>query len=658
MPKVTQRVSKLDEALRLFAKGWWIVPQAGKKAVVLGWERLRLSEDDLKAELSDPRLNIAVELGHSGLVDVECDGADAERELEALVGLAGLPDTPTFKSRRGLHRFFQRPGGLPDRAKIMVGKIECRLGNRGALTTLPPSIHPDDSMIVYRWLPGLSIHQIEPAPLPKVLLDAIVKAGPQQAKVVEVGGEVIPEGVRDDAMYRFGCRLLGNGASVAEVDTALRTINIQRCSPTMIESELLSVIKSVERTRERQAEREMTASTCTSWPELIESWNGAMEWTRPLERAIALMLAVCLSTDQVDDQLFIQIIAEAGSGKTRLCAGLLTSKHCEPIDHLTGFFSGWKTEDGKDHSLIARCNHKTLITSEGDTLITSPHYDQIMSQQRRIFDGASTATYKNRDETIVYEGLRTPWIVVGTPMLLAKDQSKLGDRFLKFVLERPLEDKEQAILENCGGSMLRNVKQSVNCNPGSITDARLREAMCKTGGYVDHLRLNAERLIGAIKVDEKKLIRYCVAWARFTASFRARPDSSKFREEKHDCREMPTRLVKQLVRAAICLTAVLQKPEPDEEVLAIVKQVAVDTGGGRTLELCRKLIDGKWYAAGPLANAIGETEDKAKELLRYLVKIGVCERDLRKGAGSWARQRWKLTPKMLEVCKLTLEGKG
>ena len=44
IPKSKRPNTIVDEAVRLCKYGFWVVPQSGKSAIVLGWPELRLSE--------------------------------------------------------------------------------------------------------------------------------------------------------------------------------------------------------------------------------------------------------------------------------------------------------------------------------------------------------------------------------------------------------------------------------------------------------------------------------------------------------------------------------------------------------------------------------------------------------------------------------------
>lgn len=388
------------------------------------------------------------------------------------------------------------------------------------------------------------------------------------------------------------------------------------------------------------------AERCTSWADLINEWRKAMLWTDGLDLTMSVMLSVAVSTDQAGDQLFLMVIGDAGSGKTRLCEGLLVSKHCYALEHLTGFHSGWQDGSGNDFSLLARINKKTLVTPEGDVLLSNPRFQEIMSQQRRIFDGSSSASYKNRKEDTKYEGLRTPWVIVGTPALLNTDQSRLGDRFLKVFVDPPSADTQADILRRVAFTALRAVKQQTNGCPSSIVEEGLRKAYAKTGGYIDFLRSDPEGLYGSVPVDEEILVHHCTRLAEFTACLRARPDPDTRKvKEAADHKEMPTRLTSQYVRLALSMGAVTQRAATDPEVLRRVTRVACDTSKGRTVEIVRYVAragrDG--LSAAAVAAYTGQEESEEKRFLKFLKRVGVVDPRPVKSGSVNRGVRWHLT---------------
>lgn len=392
---------------------------------------------------------------------------------------------------------------------------------------------------------------------------------------------------------------------------------------------------------------ELEPIPCTSYAEVVAAWSEAMEWRDAMDDVLCTMLAVAISTEQVGDQLFLKVIGDAGSGKTRFCEGLLVSRSCYPLEHLTGFHSGWKggSENGQDFSLLSRINRKTLITPEGDVLISSPQFQQIMSQQRRIFDGTSGADYKNMSESQRYTGLRTPWIIAGTPALLDADQSRLGDRFIKVYFQEPDDEQKQRILMRVARSALKAVKlKSEEGDAEKQLQPEMAYAYQLTGGYVDWLKSNTA-LIDQIDMSDDHLFR-CTVLAEFAASMRASQP-----KENHPTVELPTRLTHQMVRLACCKAVVLNKREVDYDVMRRVRKIAVDTSRGPNLDVVRLLIDSKFGAeVRGISNSTHYGEDRCRSLMRFLGHVGVVNKftgALPKGYATG--QRYQLTPKMRKL---------
>jgi hypothetical protein len=274
-----------------------------------------------------------------------------------------------------------------------------------------------------------------------------------------------------------------------------------------------------------------------------------------------------------------------------------------------------------------------------------------MSQQRRMFDGTMVTTYKNQDTDNRYDGLRMPMILAGTPAMLNHDHSRVGDRFLRVYVDQPVEDQREAILRRVVLGELDNVTQKVNCSPQSIVSPKMDKAYRATGGYVDWLRRNAEELLARCKVsvDERlALARMMSVLGEVVAKLRARPDPGKWGEEKHETVELPTRLAAQFTRLASCLAVVLNRWTIDDEVLRIVRKVALDTARGRTMNVVRFLVRSPHGSEEADTLAIWCNEDKEKfgRLIRFMRRIGVVEQfDPPKVGGLAVGRRQRLTRK-------------
>jgi hypothetical protein len=168
------------------------VPTIGKKPVASGWDHQRLSESDLREYLSLPQTTgVAVALHRAPFIDVEVDSSEGEKLMLGLFN-GRIPQTPTWRSPRGLHRLFKRPAGLPaDWHKVVIGDVEFRgTGSaKGALSLFPPSVTDGFRR---EWLPGLGL-DVEPADLPG---DVVVRV--HEEGVRAAGGAVRNRG-SDDA---------------------------------------------------------------------------------------------------------------------------------------------------------------------------------------------------------------------------------------------------------------------------------------------------------------------------------------------------------------------------------------------------------------------------------------------------------------------------
>ena len=77
----TNGTTILAAAVQLQAAGYAVVPCDGKKPTVSGWPEKRLTAEELRAALEGTKLNIAIALNLSDVIDVECDSPEAEPNL-------------------------------------------------------------------------------------------------------------------------------------------------------------------------------------------------------------------------------------------------------------------------------------------------------------------------------------------------------------------------------------------------------------------------------------------------------------------------------------------------------------------------------------------------------------------------------------------------
>jgi hypothetical protein len=398
----------------------------------------------------------------------------------------------------------------------------------------------------------------------------------------------------------------------------------------------------------KNGQPEIECLPCDDWKELVNEWRKAMDWTEGLDRAFSVMLASVMSVPLPGDPIWCKIMGPPSCGKSTLCEALaVNKKRVKANSTMRGFHSGHKTDgDGKeDHSLLLHLFNKALVTKDGDTVLKLPNKSQIFSEARDIYDGCSRVHYRHgihRD----YEGIKMIWILCGTAALREVDSSELGGRFIDCVIMEGIDEElEDRIAWRVANRSIRNLKIEDDRRLPSL-DEDLLKAMQKTGGYIEHLILNAKAMMRAIEMAPEH-VRTCTKFARFIAYMRARPS---IHQEESVEREASYRLTAQMSRLAMCLAAVLSKDEVDDEVMRRVKRVALDTSRGRVLEVAKQM-----YAAGEegieartLAVLTNETDDKQRPLLRYLRRIEMVEAYVAKTIMN-SRPRWRLTEKVTKL---------
>jgi hypothetical protein len=169
----------LGVALGYAAKGFSVVPQAaGAKKPLVRWKSFQVEPptvDDLRYWFGRrfPGAGIALILGPvSGLLVVDCDGADAHRALVARLG--SVAEAPTALSGslepHRFHLFYRHPDVLTLASfKPWHPRLEFR-GDRG-IVVAAPSRHKSGNR--YRWAEGKSLDDLPLPEVPKPIYEAL-----------------------------------------------------------------------------------------------------------------------------------------------------------------------------------------------------------------------------------------------------------------------------------------------------------------------------------------------------------------------------------------------------------------------------------------------------------------------------------------------------
>jgi len=343
----------------------------------------------------------------------------------------------------------------------------------------------------------------------------------------------------------------------------------------------------------------------------------------------------------VGDPLWTFIIAPPGGFKTVPIMALDGCKNIETTDTLTpaGLISGATMAGGVDPSLLKRLHRKMLLVKDFTTVLNLP------AQTREEVFGILRAAYDGKAERVLGNiGKKTIKATFGvlaavTPAIeqYYDQHVQLGERFLGFRTPIPSSMKDQ-----------REFLKRAHGNVGKEDEigADLREVSAEILNYdygpaPDVPGDIAERLIAMALVIGR--LRGVVTRERYSAQ----------REVTHiPYTELPTRLIKQITKAAMGVTQFRRKTVVTHSELSVVKRLAegsVPTGVYRAV--CSMYRGGReraWTSA-ELADVIGLPEwPTVKRLLQNLVLLGAAK------VVTVGRQHcWTLAGDMAEVLELS-----
>lgn len=368
---------------------------------------------------------------------------------------------------------------------------------------------------------------------------------------------------------------------------------------------------------------------CNDWKTLQTAWRIAFKWTDGLDRALSAMMATVLSTKAIGSQLWLQVIGPPSCGKSSLCEALSTNtSFIYSKSTLRGFHSGYDDGSGRNHSPLEKMMDKTLVVKDGDALLQIPNLGQVLSEARDVYDRVSRSSYRG-PQSKDWTGINLTFILCGTGSLRTLDSSELGERFLKCDI---MDGIDEALEDSILDKVIEQADSDMNLEAGATADSQnnpdLTRAMQLTGGYVEFLRLNSQRLLMAVDVTTA-VKEHIKLLGKFVSYMRARP--SKTQEEVTE-REIASRLTIQFMRMAKGQSASFQLQEVTQEVMRRTYLIAMSTARGRTLRIAKELYncrhrEGEEHGLemSVLANYSGESDDSIKPMLKFLRKIGAVD---------------------------------
>lgn len=292
-----------------------------------------------------------------------------------------------------------------------------------------------------------------------------------------------------------------------------------------------------------------------------------------LRDALIVTLAVVESIKFKGEPLWMYLIGVSGAGKSLALEATLASSEVlyrTAITHRS-LLSGFNGED--DPSLLAKLPGRSLVVKDYSNVLALPHYEQdlLFSILREAYDGRVYRDYGNGvirqypPPDSPYEDCRFSFVAGVTPEIYARNNSALGERFLRFHIPRTGADDLRAI-ETVMDDSWRTHQQS-------------KRRAAAVAGFLGR---NGDTPFDQIKPPsmpewyKKRLI----SLAQFVGYCRSHVSRTKDDLDYDPAVESGTRMAKQLLKLSYSICRIMGKTTCDKDVYRLVRKVAWDTAHG------------------------------------------------------------------------------
>jgi len=206
----------LQEALKYRERGFSVIPMTTwvdergnvKKKPLIIWAEFQsrlASNDEIKEWWTKhPQALIGAVTGN--LSNICVADADKPEALTCFTEFLTTSKVPTSQTPRpGNHFFFRPPKNCPGGNSTPLG-LDFR--GQNSLVILPPSVNCQGKP--YSWVPGLSLDEVEPPPLPEAYIE-FIRSNSFGSKTVAFQGQMFQDGNRDNSLYHTALCLLKGG---------------------------------------------------------------------------------------------------------------------------------------------------------------------------------------------------------------------------------------------------------------------------------------------------------------------------------------------------------------------------------------------------------------------------------------------------------------
>jgi hypothetical protein len=155
-----------------------------------------------------------------------------------------------------------------------------------------------------------------------------------------------------------------------------------------------------------------------------------------------LVLLPFIGLQWKQNPIWLRVIAPPSSGKSEHFSFVEDSEFCYTIDVFTpkAFISGFRSQEGRDPSILPQLNGKVVIISDESTIMEQSEKDraEVQSILRKVFDGKFSKKFGNLEEKQEYSA-HFNLLIGATPTIDRQFQynQTLGERYINYRLQVP-----------------------------------------------------------------------------------------------------------------------------------------------------------------------------------------------------------------------------
>jgi Bifunctional DNA primase/polymerase, N-terminal/Primase C terminal 1 (PriCT-1) len=239
--------------------------KVGKHPRIKGWNTEATIDIDriTKWWTAWPNANIGIITGKASgiwVLDVD-DKNDGSQTLQELSDERGeLPKTLTSRTGAGHHLYFAHPG-YPVKGSVQNIGDGLDVRGDGQYTVAPSSLHANGQ--VYQWIDANT--PLATAPdwlLSIVTADSVADPERESQEVTSMSPDFVipnwlPEGVRNDSLFRIACYLFSSGMSYDRVELVSLLFNYVKCQPQLLDREIKDLVRSASRYSQEESMSEV-----------------------------------------------------------------------------------------------------------------------------------------------------------------------------------------------------------------------------------------------------------------------------------------------------------------------------------------------------------------------------------------------------------------